>query len=41
MLGGRSRDDESADANVVAGLNAHPSREIERLGRRHRSGRWG
>ena len=40
-LGARSRDDEPADANIITGLNSHPSREVEGLrcwGRGLRSG---
>ena len=41
MLGSASRDDEAADANIIAGLNSHPSREVEGLRRRSRRGGWG
>ena len=37
----RSRDDEAADANIIAGLNKHPRREIEGLRRSSGGCAWG
>ena len=39
VLRGSSRDDESADADIIPGLNPHPSREVDRLRRGRRSRR--
>ena len=33
MFGSGSRDDEPADANIIAGLNSHPGREVDGLRR--------
>ena len=37
MFGSGSRDDEPADANIVTGLDSHPSREVDGLRRGRRT----